>query len=70
MAKTRLASSTKLANYLGAGKDFDPSEVPTLRDVLRKGILLQETNKKNFPVNVMLKDGNEYTVKRRELLHR
>ena len=38
MAKTRLASSTKLANYLGAGKDFDPSEVPTLRDVLRKGI--------------------------------
>ena len=48
MAKTRLASSTKLANYLGAGKDFDSSEVPTLRDVLRKGILLQETNKKNF----------------------
>ena len=54
--RTRLATSTKLANYLGAGKDFEPSEVPTLRDVLRKGILLQESNMKNFPVKAMLKD--------------
>ena len=40
--KTRKSSGSKISDYLGAGKDFLPSEVPTLRGALRKAILMQE----------------------------
>ena len=61
---TRNTSGTKLAEYLGgAGREFLPSEVPTLRDVLRKGILIQENKmleeggeRKNFPVREMIEE--------------
>ena len=42
--RTRQESSTKLSDYLGKGKEFNPTELPTLRDCLRYGILLKETN--------------------------
>ena len=36
--KTRRSSGGKLSEYIGSGKDFLPSELPTLRALLRKGI--------------------------------
>ena len=42
--RTRQEASTKLSDYLGKGKEFNPTELPTLRDCLRYGILLKETN--------------------------
>ena len=59
--RTRHSSSTKLAEYLGAGVELLPTEVPTLRDVLRKGLLIQEEKmllegggRKNYPVKDMI----------------
>ena len=40
--KTRNDSGSKLTDYLGPGKEFLPTEVPTLRGVLRKALLIQE----------------------------
>ena len=43
ITRTGLSSSDeKLIGIVGRGKEFLPSEVPTLRDVIRKGILLQQ----------------------------
>ena len=42
--KTRSGTMTNLSSMIGPGKDFVPSEVPTLRSVIRKGILIQEEN--------------------------
>ena len=39
---TRKAVDFKLKNLIGPGKEFLPSEVPTLRAVIQKGILIQE----------------------------
>ena len=60
--RTWHSSNTKLAEYLGgAGLEFLPTEVPTLRDVLRKGVLIQEEkmltdggDRKNYPVKEMI----------------
>ena len=61
--KTRHSSGTKLIEYLGTGKDFLSSELPTLRDVLRLGIKYQEeklcveeTTRFNYPVKELAKD--------------
>ena len=40
--KTRKQSYSKLSELVGSGKDFLPSEVPTLRAVIQKGILIRE----------------------------
>ena len=40
--QTRHSSSTNLTKYLGVGKDWLETEDPTLRDVLRKGLHIQE----------------------------
>ena len=40
--KTRKHSYSKLSELVGSGKDFLPSEVPTLRAVIQKGILIRE----------------------------
>ena len=59
--RTRHSSSTKLSEYLGPGAELLPTEVPTPRDILRKGILIQEEKmlseggeRKNFPINQMI----------------
>ena len=44
---TRLSSNTKLVELVGPGKEFLPSEVPTLRALIQKGILMQEDNLHN-----------------------
>ena len=62
--RTRQSSGTKPSDYLGGpGIDFTPSEVPTLRDVLFKGILIQENKmlmeggeRKSFPVKDMIRE--------------
>ena len=56
--KTRHASGSKLREYLGTGRDFLNSELPTLRDVLRLGIKYQEDK-----VCTEEKERNLYTVK-------
>ena len=59
---TRLSSNTKLVELVGPGKEFLPSEVPTLRALIQKGILMQEDNLHNniirskYPIKDMAKD--------------
>ena len=41
--RTRQASGTKtLRDYVGPGKSFDQSEVPTYRAIIQQGILIKE----------------------------
>ena len=40
--KTRHASGSNLQDYVGAGKEFDPTEVPTLRAMIQQGIFLRD----------------------------
>jgi hypothetical protein len=40
--RTRYSTFTHLGNFLGTGRQLLPSELPTLRDVLRYGLLLRE----------------------------
>ena len=40
-AKTRKVTSTNLFEFIGPGKEFNPSEFPTNRDVLQMAILLK-----------------------------
>ena len=49
--KTRHTSGTKRSEYLGGGKELLPSEVPSLRAALQKGLLVQE--------EFMFKDGGD-----------
>ena len=41
-AKTRRKSRTGFKEFIGGAKDFLPSEAPTLRDVVQRGLSLQE----------------------------
>ena len=61
--KTRHDSQSKLSDYLGPGKALLGNELPTLRAILRQGLLFQEekmllkeTKKKNYPVSELVKD--------------
>ena len=59
MPKTRTETFSHLSNFLGRGKELHPSELPTLRDVLRYGLLLREEcniDGKNYPTSVLAKD--------------
>ena len=40
--KTRHSSGSKWKDFIGPAKEFNPSEVPTLRAVLQKGLLLKD----------------------------
>ena len=40
--KTRHSSGSKLKDYIGPAKEFNPSEVPTLRCVIQRGLLLKD----------------------------
>ena len=40
--KTRHQSGTAFKEYIGGAKDFLVTEAPTLRDVIQKGLLIQE----------------------------
>ena len=56
---TRLSTNTKLIALVGPGKEFVPSEVPSLRAVIQRGILLQQDNlqsRRNYPIKDMAKD--------------
>ena len=62
-AKTRHQSGTKLGELVGPGKEFVLSEVPTLRAIIQKGILIKErlmieemTSKKNILVGELVKE--------------
>ena len=41
-SRTRFDSSCKLSSFVGTGKEFAPADVPTVRGVIRKGLLLKE----------------------------
>ena len=40
--KLKYSSITNISEFIGPGKDFIPSELPTNRAVIQKGILLKE----------------------------
>ena len=53
--KTRHSSGTALKDYVGTSREMLPSELPTLRSVLRQTILLQEESlTQNTPVREFL----------------
>lgn len=41
--RTRHSSGTKMSEFIGPGKEFNPSELPTNRAVIQRGILQKET---------------------------
>jgi hypothetical protein len=48
-----------MSNFIGTGREMLPSELPTLRDVLRYGLLLREQsgeNVRNYPAATLAKD--------------
>ena len=45
--RTRHSSSCKLSDYIGGGKEFILSEVPTNRAMIQRGILLRENYSKD-----------------------
>ncbi|KAG0713006.1 hypothetical protein GWK47_017202 [Chionoecetes opilio] len=60
---TRQSSGSKLAAFVGGGREFAVSEVPTYRGVMKRGILLQElsgiregVDKRWYPVRDIAKD--------------
>ena len=57
--KTRNEKSTQMSEYVGNGKEMLQTELPTLRDCLRYGILLKETDpaysNKFTPTSVLAK---------------
>ncbi|KAG0717662.1 hypothetical protein GWK47_053979 [Chionoecetes opilio] len=60
---TRQSSGSKLAAFVGGGREFAESEVPTYRGVMKRGILLQElsgiregVDKRGYPVRDIAKD--------------
>ena len=40
--RTRQASCCKLSGFVGAWKEFSLADVPTVRSVIRRGLLLKE----------------------------
>ena len=61
--RTRHSSSCKLSDYIGGGKEFILSEVPTNRAVIQRGILLRENkcvedgiSKQNYSKDQIAKD--------------
>ena len=61
-AVTRQIVCNKFKSFVGKGKDFDNSEVPTLRSCLQKGILIREQNVIEKGINAHSLSVNE-TVK-------
>ena len=69
ITRTGLSSSDeKLINLVGTGKEFLPSEVPTLRDIIRKGIEIQQgviykgISRNNFSVTNLAKELTELVI--------
>ena len=40
--KTRKQSGSKLSEFIGPGKELNPTEVPTARTALQRGLLIKE----------------------------
>ena len=58
-ARTRHKSSSHMSNYVGTGKELPPSELPTVRDLLRYGVMLKELSeqdKRNYVVDQLVGD--------------
>ena len=58
-ARTRHKSSSHMSNYVGTGKELLPSELPTVRDLLRYGVMLKELSeqdKRNYVVDQLVGD--------------
>ena len=59
--KTRHASGSNLQDYVGAGKEFDPTEVPTLRAMIQQGIFLRD---QKFLFEDVAKNAPSYSKKK------
>ena len=58
-ARTRNSVTSHLSTLVGRGREFNPSEPPTHRDLLRYGILcreLAEENRRNYTMNELVRD--------------
>ena len=60
--RTRQASGCKLSGFVGVGKEFALADVPTVRAVIRRGLLLKEqkategVDTRNYPTKELAKD--------------
>ena len=57
--RTRWGTFTHFSNLIGTGRDLLPSELPTLRDILRYGLLLREQSgddAHNYPAATFARD--------------
>ena len=60
--RTRQASCCKLSGFVGAGKEFSLADVPTVRSVIRRGLLLKEqkaaegVDTRNYPNKELARD--------------
>ena len=56
--KTRLTTFTHMSNLIGTGRELLPSELPTVRDVLRYGLLREQSGEdgRNYPAASLAKD--------------
>ena len=68
--KTRRETGSKVADYIGCGKEFPLSEMPTNRDVLCMGILMKEKKlleddvvMQNYPNKVLAGDLAVHIIK-------
>ena len=69
ITRTGLSSSDeKLINLVGTGKEFLPSEVPTLRDIIRKDIEIQQgviykgISRNNFSVTNLARELTDLVI--------
>ena len=67
--KTRSATKTKLSQFVGPGKDFLISEVPTWRSVIQKGIQLRNKKWQEDGVSKNLYSVNDMCRELSELIH-
>ena len=57
--KTRHQVSCNLSNFIGCGRELIPSELPTLRDILRLGLLMRDSScedRRNYPIDELASD--------------
>ena len=69
--RTRHTSGTHFSECLGGEQELLPTKVPTLRDILRKGLMIQremlimmKVDRRNFKVNEMADQLSDLVIKR------
>lgn len=67
--KTRHGISSSITTFIGKGKEFQPSELPTLREILQyviylqeKHLIINESDRQNYPISKIANDVTEVLI--------